>query len=447
MFLANFKQKITPQATVIWLKVSLFLYNLFIQLYNLLAHFLKILKHKKATLWVQGRQNWQQQLSQQLQNNNEVRIWMHCASLGEYEQGKPVIEAIQNTFPAFKIVITFFSPSGYEVSKNNSSADYLFYLPIDTATNAQTFIKAIKPSIAIFIKYEFWYHYLNTLHQQNIPTILISAIFKPEQVFFKPYGILMKQMLQKFTHLFVQNQESVNLLHTIGIENITQANDTRFDRVFTRAVNVKSIPIIEQFKAQRKLLLAGSTWYPDEKLLAAAINNLPTNICVIFAPHELNENTIKKLQNILPTQSILLSQITENTPNLANTKILIIDSMNILANAYQYADIAYIGGGFGAGIHNILEAAAFGVPIIFGTNYQKFNEAVQLIEKGGAFSIKNENEFLQVFNKILPDCNQIGYRNKQFVAQNIGGTDIVINYIKTTFSKMMFRFIMGGGGK
>ncbi len=324
-----------------------FVYNLGILIYQFIVTAVSPF-NRKAKLWKKGRKKWQSRL---------LIVWFHCASLGEFEQGRPVIEAFREKYSDIKILLTFFSPSGYEIRKNYPKADYIFYLPLDTRRNAIKFIETVNPIATIFVKYEFWYHYLKQLKKRNIPTYIISAIFREDQVFFKPYGNWYRTFLSNFEHLFVQNEKSQELLASIGISNVTIAGDTRFDRVMTNAQAAKTIPLLEQFVLNSKVLVAGSTWQKDEEIIIEYLKKNPYNLKLIIAPHEINPQNIEKFRAKLSVKSMLYTNPDET--DLADTQVLIIDTIGILSSVYRYGTIAYIGGGFGVGIHNTLEAAVY----------------------------------------------------------------------------------------
>jgi 3-deoxy-D-manno-octulosonic-acid transferase len=360
--------------------------------------------------------------------------WFHCASLGEFEQGRPVIEKYRETFPDHKIVLTFFSPSGYEVRKNYAGADFICYLPADTPAKAKDFIEKINPSIAFFVKYEFWYNYLRILHEKQIPVISFSAIFRENQVFFKWYGGFHRNILKYFTHIFVQNQTSLKLLQDIGIQSVTVGGDTRFDRVQQIAKARKNLPIIETFKDGKPLLIIGSCWQEDFEMLLPFLNTFEKELKIIIAPHEIHESEILSWQLLLEMNNIKYSKVEENLPTLTAHDCLIIDNIGMLSSLYQYADFAWIGGSYGKGLHNILEAATFGLPIFFGNkNYRKFKEAVDLEQLSGAKAIENTNEFEKEFRKLYDDLSLRKQKSeiiKKYVGENTGGTDKVIRYIE-----------------
>ena len=406
-----------------------FLYKTGIFAYSILLKTLAPF-HSKARLFVNGRKNWQKNLAEKIETNVQY-IWFHCASLGEFEQGRPVIEEVRKRFPHYQIILTFFSPSGYEIRKNYELADIVMYLPLDTRGNAKKFIKMVRPAKAFFIKYEYWYYYIDELKKQNIPLYIISAIFREKQPFFKNnrWAKWYREMLLKTEHMFVQDTESAKLLQAAGIHHFTISGDTRFDRVEAISRNVRKIPVVEKFRANYPLLVAGSTWKPDEELLATFINN-QTKIKIIIAPHEVTPANLSRLEQMLKKPAIRFSQVTET--NIDQFQVLIIDSIGLLSSLYQYGNLAYIGGGFGVGIHNILEAATFGIPVIFGPNYKKFREAVELKNKGGAFPIQDFNQLENILNDFLSDQNKLKKASeicKKYVAGNIGSTQIILEKV------------------
>lgn len=400
------------------------LYNIGIRLYYLII-WLASFFNPKAKLWISGRR---QQTFVRYQNS----IWFHFASLGEFEQGRPVLEQIKLTYPDRPVVVTFFSPSGYEVRKNTPLADAVYYLPLDTRSNAKRFIKTINPSIAIFTKYEYWYHFFAQLYKHRVPLYIISGIFRDGQVFFKWYGSMHRNMLRCVRHFFLQDEHSKQLLAGINVNNTTVSGDTRFDRVWVNANAPKQLPEIESFIGLQNTFICGSTWPDDEKLLAELIDEY-RDWKFIFAPHELSMEKINRLAESLPPDSCIKYSALAITEGGNNHQCLIIDNMGMLSSLYQYGKIAYIGGGFGVGIHNTLEAAAFGIPVIFGPNYHKFNEAKALIEIEAGFSISNEAELRAIVEKLTTDaayytasCRQA----KQFVNAQKGATEKIVNYIK-----------------
>lgn len=408
------------------------LYTMFIRIYQGIL-LLASAWNPKARLWVRGRKNIFEKLKHDLQPY-EKRAWFHCASLGEFEQGRPLIEAFKQHYPEYKIALTFFSPSGYEIQKNYIGADYVFYLPLDTKSNAEKTISLIQPKMVFFIKYEFWYHYFNRLNSEGIPIYLVSAIFRPDQLFFKWYGNFYKNLLKKVSHFFVQNESSATLLKSIGITNVTVSGDTRFDRVFTISQQKKAFPLISMFKQDQKTLIAGSTWPEDEEMITDLLFDMQKSnrsLKCIIAPHEISASKINTLTGALEEKAIKhlkYSEATEET--IQEYDVLIIDNIGMLSSLYQYGEIAFIGGGFGKGIHNILEAATFGLPVLFGPNYQKFQEAVDLIHLKGAFCILNSIGLIKQTESFLTD--EISLKNsaetsKNYVLSKRGATNIIMD--------------------
>ncbi len=405
-----------------------FLYNLGIRVYYFLILFASVF-NKKARLWIRGRKEIFNQISSKIDPDSHI-IWFHCSSLGEFEQGRPVMEKIREILPGRKILLTFFSPSGYEIRKNYPGADYIFYLPLDTRRNAARFLNIIKPESSFFIKYEFWFHYLSQLKKMKTKVYLISGIFRSRQVFFKFYGRWFRKILRSFTHLFVQNEESASLLKTIGFGNVTVSGDTRFDRVYTIARKAVEFPLIRSFCSGKMTLIAGSTWSSDEEIIVRFINENKLPVRFILAPHEIHERGIRQLQESIKGKTTRYSSISESEINDAD--VLIIDTIGILSSVYQYGNIAYIGGGFGKGIHNILEAATFGLPVIFGPNFKKFREANDLIKLNGAFSIEKYDDFNKIINALLTDqhlLNAASENTKNYVRSNLGATDTITKFI------------------
>jgi 3-deoxy-D-manno-octulosonic-acid transferase len=385
--------------------------------------------NQKAKLWIAGRRNIFEKLTGNLKPN-EKRIWVHAASLGEFEQGRPIIEKIKSQYPEYKILVTFFSPSGYEVRKNYNGADYIYYLPADTLRNAKRFINLVKPEKVFFIKYEFWYNYLNTLKKQDIPVYLCSAIFRNNQLFFKWYGGWYRKILHMFSHLFVQTQESKELLSSIRFTNVTITGDTRFDRVYDIALKAKEIPEVAAFVGVSQCLIAGSTWEPDEDLLSGYINASDLPLKYIIAPHEIHASHIERLEKSIHKKVIRYSTWKNNTTS--EYDVLIIDNIGMLSSLYRYGQVSYIGGGFGKGIHNTLEAATFGLPIIFGPNYLKFQEAKDLIATGGAFSISTQNELNVKLDELFKDPIALCRAQRtaaDYVKNNIGATEKILDHI------------------
>lgn len=405
-----------------------FLYQVGIFLYSVLIQFISVF-NDKARLFVRGRKNWRANLAEKIDADAKY-IWFHCASLGEFEQGRPVIEVLKQQFPGYKIVLTFFSPSGYEIRKNYPQADIVTYLPLDTKRNATVFLNIVKPEKVFFVKYEFWYFYISELKKRNIPLFIISAIFRETQQFFKerPVGRWYRKILFKVEHFFIQNEKTGELLKSIGISKYTVSGDTRFDRVATIVKSAKEIPIVEKFKGDSLLIIAGSTWKPDEELLAEFINQ--SSLKFIIVPHEVSEGNINRIHQLLKKPAVLFSKVAES--EIHRFQVLIIDSVGLLSSLYRYGNIAFIGGGFGVGIHNILEAAAFGSPVIFGPNFKKFKEAVDLTFEGGAFSISEYDELRQVLNNLIGNKTERIKASeicRNYVTKNVGSTKIVIKKV------------------
>ena len=406
----------------------LFLYNLILvfasQVVQLLALF-----NPKMKLFVDGRKAVFTKIREKIKSEDKT-IWFHAASLGEYEQGLPVIEEIKIKYPTHKIVVTFFSPSGYEVRKNNTVADLTIYLPLDTKSNAKLFLELVHPDLVFFIKYEFWPNYLNELKKRSIKTYLISGIFRENQAFFKGYGGFYRAALKAFDFFFVQNESSKNLLQSIGFTNVKISGDTRFDRVVSILERDNSLDFIEQFKDQKTTIVIGSSWPKDEAILVDYINSAPDDLKFIIAPHNIHHSEIGSLQSAIKKETLLFSE--KENQNPANFQVFIIDTIGILTKIYSYADIAYVGGGFGnPGVHNILEPATFGVPIIIGPNYSHFAEATALVHQGGCVSISNQKELNEALDNLISNediRHEKGHICETFVQMNKGATvTILIN--------------------
>lgn len=409
-----------------------FLYNLLLLKATILLPLLTIF-NKKINLFVNGRKETFSKLNS-ISKKDKV-IWFHAASLGEFEQGRPIIEELKQLYKNHKIVVTFFSPSGYEIRKNYALADVICYLPLDTKSIMQKFVAKIHPEIAIIIKYEFWPNLLSELKKQQINTILISGIFRNKQSFFKWHGGFMRSKLTTFKHFFVQNEDSKKLLASINLSNTTIAGDTRFDRVHEILQQDNSLDFITEFKNNRYTVVAGSTWKKDEKLLVYYINNhASTDEKFIIAPHNINQEQIKELQKAINKKTILYSE--KETGNLSEKQVFIIDTIGLLTKIYSYADVAYVGGGLKTGLHNILEPATFGVPIVFGGHkYKKFKEATDLLALGSVTIVTNNEEFSSTFTTLKNDIDlriKMGNTNHNYIKENIGATKIIMNYIKKT---------------
>jgi 3-deoxy-D-manno-octulosonic-acid transferase len=403
-------------------------YNLVISAISFLFK-VAALFHPKANAFVKGRKDLIPRIENTFTDKKLPTIWMHCASLGEFEQGRPVLEALKKEFPQYKIILTFFSPSGYELRKNYAGADYVYYLPWDTSENAKRFVNAISPSLVIFVKYEFWYHYSKVIFNLKIPLISISSIFRPEQLFFKSYGSFYRSILNRFSYFFVQNELSLKLLRSIKMENALIAGDTRFDRVSQIVKTAQEIPLARRFKNNQKLIVVGSCWPEDFEVLAPLINE--ERLKFIIAPHEISESFISSMKRSIQVKTIRYSEA-ENV-NLDDYQLLIIDNVGMLSRLYRYGEFAFIGGAFGKGLHNILEAACYGLPIFFGNkNYLKFREAVDLINLGGAFEISDYIDLKQKFELLnVPENFQLACEvTKQYVEENVGATEKILVYCR-----------------
>ncbi|NPD46157.1 MULTISPECIES: 3-deoxy-D-manno-octulosonic acid transferase [unclassified Lentimicrobium] len=404
------------------------IYSFGVFFYGLLIR-LASLWNAKAKLWLIGRKDVLSRIENDLKNNDSNIVWIHSASLGEFEQGRPLIESLKQKYPELKIFLTFFSPSGYEIRKDYPLADYIYYLPEDTVSNARQFVKLVTPQIAVFIKYEYWYNYMNELNNAEIPQIFISGIFRPKQPFFKFYGGWFLNHLKNVEHFFVQNEDSVQLLKKSGIDSVSKSGDTRFDRVAEITAKVEANAIVEEFKNDRKLFLGGSTWSPDEQIIKGLHVQQP-GLKIIIAPHLIDENHIQQIEELFPN-SIRYSKAKD--ASLKEIPVLIIDNMGMLSSLYQYANFAMIGGGFGVGIHNTLEAATFGMPIFIGPNYQKFQEAKDLLRLGVVNVVHDAAELNQAVSVLLDDVekwNTIALQSKQYVESNIGATQMILEFIE-----------------
>lgn len=381
-------------------------------------------------LFVKGRAAIFKTLQSTIKEGDKT-IWFHCASLGEFEQGLPIMESVKKEFPNYKLIITFFSPSGYEIKKNAPIADLVIYLPLDTPYNSKKFIKIVHPSLAIFIKYEFWPNYLFQLQKNNISTILVSGLFRERQVFFKSYGRFMRRALTRFDHLFVQDEVSLELLHSINIKNASISGDTRFDRVFNQLKQDNSLDFIKQFKEDSLCIVCGSTWPEDEAVLLDYINTSPEHVKFIFAPHKIDATKIEAFRKNIQKKVILFSE--KENKDLFEYSVFIIDTIGFLTKIYSYADIAYIGGALGkTGLHNILEPATFGVPIIVGQHLQKFPEAQKLKQLEGLFSVSNSKTCSQILSKLVDNKDfriKTGTIAEQYIINNTGATKKVVSFI------------------
>jgi len=409
----------------------IFIYNLAIRLYVFAIRLSALAGNKKAAFWINGRKNWREKMRQDLRPG-ENRIWFHCSSLGEFEQARPVMEKLKSDHAEIKIVLTFFSPSGYEIRKSYGGADYVFYLPADTSGNAKAFVELVNPTSVFFTKYEYWHHYFHCLKEKKIPLYMVSAIFRNGDRFFKWYGGFFRAMLKCVTHFFVQEKESQRLLSEIGFTNVTVAGDTRFDRVVQAASAPKEISIAKKFSEQGMVLVAGSTWDADEKLLAELFKSCGGKLKMIIAPHEISESRIKEVTGIFSlAKTALFSTASEAT--VAQADILVIDNIGMLSSLYRYGSMAYVGGGFGKGIHNTLEAGVFGIPVFFGPTFEKFNEAKELIACGGGYSVGSAEEFSAQMKRFLENENdriERGNAAGNYVRSNAGATDKILGLLK-----------------
>lgn len=413
-------------------KLSVFFYDIFLWLYGVGIR-IASLWNVKARQWVRGRKKIFSDIRSSIHDTGAKLVWIHCSSLGEFEQGRPLIEKLKTQYPNCKILITFFSPSGYEVRRNYGGVEYVFYLPMDSGRNARIFLDLINPSLVIFIKYDYWYHYLNEIKRRKISCLLVSAVFRKDQSFFKWYGSLQRKMLRCFTRIFVQNEKSKTLLENVGITEAIVAGDTRFDTVIDNAENFKPIPVVEKFIGHGTCIVAGSTWDEDEEYLQQALPALKdSTLKLIIAPHEIDEGHLDKLKHLFPS-STRFSELSREA-NLSNADVLIIDNIGLLSRLYRYSYLAYIGGGFTRdGVHNVLEAAVYGKPVVFGENYKKYKEAVDLVDQGGAKSFADAKELQRWLNILFAnerEYTQSCQASKNYVEQNRGATRKIIDYIE-----------------
>ena len=413
------------------------IYNIGNTLYWWLIHVVSAF-NQKAKLFVEGRKEWQQKLKSDFQENQAPVAWFHCASLGEFEQGRPVIEAFRERFQEYKVLLTFFSPSGYEIRKDYSYADWIYYLPMDGHKNANYFVEQTQPTIAFFVKYEFWHHYIHQLHSRDIPILSFSTIFRKDQIFFKSWGTFNRNILKKIYHFFVQTDTSQQLLDQIGISQHSLTGDTRFDRVFQICLQKKRLPKIEHFKHNELCLVIGSSWKQDLDVIGQVLDTFTFALKVIIAPHEIDEKTLQTTEGYFKSkQTVRYSQL-DNLKS-SNAEVLIIDNIGMLSSIYSYADFAYIGGAFGKGLHNTLEAATFGVPIFFGNKkYQKFQEAVDMVAQESAFAVSNANEFRLALEKVHLNKSlrkQLSDKNASYVKENLGATKEIIDFCSKILQK------------
>ena len=410
-------------------------------MYSILIHFYAFIValispfHRKARLMRWGQWKTNRILREKIDRNAKY-IWFHASSLGEFEQGRPMMEKIKQEHPDYKILLTFFSPSGYEVRKNYNGADVICYLPFDTPFRVKKFLRLANPVMAVFIKYEFWGNYLHELKKRGIPVYIISAIFRPDQLFFQWFGAPYRKMLYNFTHLFVQDERSKELLAEFDIRNVTVCGDTRFDRVLDICRQARELPNVERFVKNEKgeqvqTLIAGSSWPQDEDIFIPYFNKHP-ELKLIIAPHEIHQEHLTYIESLLKRPSVRLSEVLQDNHLLERKDCLIVDSFGMLSSIYRYGTIAYIGGGFGAGIHNTLEAAVYGIPVLFGPRYQKFKEARDLIKVGGGFSISSKEEFTDKMDELLINQQTLATAGKSagnFVSGNAGATEQILKEV------------------
>jgi 3-deoxy-D-manno-octulosonic-acid transferase len=404
-------------------RIGLIFYSIAVSIFSLF--------NEKAKLWLVGRKKIFARIESSLVKKEKL-AWFHCASLGEFEQGRPLIEAYKSNYPDHTILLTFFSPSGYEIRKNYDKADYIFYLPLDSPKNAKRFLNITKPDIVFFIKYEFWHFYIDEIGKRKIPLFLVSGIFRKDQRFFKWYGTAFRKMLKNFTCFFLQNESSQTLLKNIGFNNTIITGDTRFDRVFTIAQTTKVLPLVEKFKEQNPVLILGSSWQSDEGLILKYINETNHKLKLIIAPHEVSPENISRILKGVASNKTLIKYSEANDSIISTADVLLIDSIGLLSSLYKYGNIAYIGGGFGKGIHNILEAATFGLPVIFGPNHKKFKEATDLLLLGGAKSVSNYSELKVLLDECFSNPQQMqsnGKISSDYILKNKGATKKISEYI------------------
>ena len=424
--------------------MHLFFYNLFLWMYRIVIR-LAANWNPKARLWVTGRKDIFAKLRQSFSSKVSPLVWIHCSSLGEFEQGRPVLDGIKKEYPSARILLTFYSPSGYEAQKNYVGADYIFYLPPDSKRNAKRFLDIVQPEFVLWIKYDYWYYYLSELKHRNIPAILVSGVFRKDQPFFKWYGRLHRYMLESFSHLLVQNEASKTLLAGVGYStNVTICGDTRFDRVVQIASQFTPVPGIEEFCGDKNIVVAGSTWDADEEEIDHYANtNRQTKF--IIAPHEVDEDHLKETEKLFKhsirysqwmnyAKQAASSELRATSHSLADVNVLIIDNIGMLSRLYKYATIAFVGGGFGDdGVHNVLEAAVYGKPVIFGPVFEKYIEAIELIDEGGGFTVENALELEELFKELLTDkqlYKETSEASKNYVYTKKGATDKILQFIQ-----------------
>jgi 3-deoxy-D-manno-octulosonic-acid transferase len=403
--------------------VSLF-YTLAIRIFGFLVWVAAPFK-RRARLWVDGRRGWHRGLKEAMRGK-ESPVWFHAASLGEFEEGRPIIERVREAYPDRPILLTFFSPSGYEVRKDFERVDHVHYLPLDTPGNARRFLDAVRPELAVFIRYEYWYNFLWAMFRRGIPVVMVSSIFRKEQIFFKPYGTWTRKALRRISHFFVQNEESLALLEAIGVENKELSGDTRFDRVWAAAREKRDFPLVERFLAGRMCLMAGSTWSFDDRLLKEIVPLFP-DLKFVIVPHHVDEASIRRVMGLFGGEAALYSRGRDQ--ELEGRQLLVVDTIGMLAYLYRLADLTYIGDGFGPGIHSVMEPAAFGMPIFFGPNYRNFQEAVDLVARGGAFVVRGREDLVRGIRRFAGDEEArlaVGRICREYIEEKRGATDRVM---------------------
>ncbi len=406
-----------------------FFYTIGIVLYRILIY-VAIAGNEKARKWVAGRKNWKQKLQPAVETHKKV-CWIHCSSLGEFEQGRPIIESIKKKNDNIFILLTFYSPSGYEVRKNYDVADLVMYMPSDTPANAKYFVQKVKPAVAVFVKYEFWFNFIKQLHKNSVSFYSISAIFRPGQMFFKPWGCWFLNHLKMFEHFFVQNGESAELLKSYKISQVTISGDTRYDRVSNIAKQTKEQPVVQHFSSGKFTLVAGSSWQEEHEMLVKLANNYPERLKLIIAPHELNEKSFKYIERKVQNKVVRLSKTNEQ--EVSEAQILIVDSIGLLSSLYRYGEAALIGGGFGKGIHNILEPAVYGVPVMFGPKYGKFYEANEMVKNKIALPINSYKDLEKNIALLLKNKEYLEEKSlatKKFVESKLGASKIIMESIE-----------------
>lgn len=407
------------------------IYNLFVNLFGFAVSIASRF-NPKAKLWLDGRKDWELKMKSVISAEDRV-IWIHCSSLGEFEQGRPVMEKLKSDYPHHKLAVSFFSPSGYEVRKDFNGADYIFYLPLDSIKNAKKLIQTLHPELLILVKYEYWYNLLNELNHAEIPVVVISAVIKEKELFFRSWASWFRKIISGIDQFFVQDKDSENLLNSIGIDHVTVSGDTRFDRVKEIYESHSKLEFVEKFKVNSNLIVAGSTWPEDEVILADYINqDLPEDWKVIFAPHNIDEKQIQNLMGKLNGKSVRYSEMTDE--KLVESQFLILDTIGILTQVYAYSTISYVGGGFTkTGVHNTLEPAVFGVPLIFGPNYKSYMEAVHLVDRKAAVRFKDGFDFEEKMNELIQDSEARKERGKSafdYIQQKPNSTQLIMNYVK-----------------